>query len=54
MGGPSVRQDAVCFRVDDPDHGFGSVRLYQDIHRPRNGPPFDAGEGGWQLEFPRP
>jgi enterochelin esterase family protein len=54
MGGPSVRHDAVCFRVDDPEHGFDSVRLYQDIHRPRHGPPFDAGEGGWLLEFPRP
>jgi len=54
MGGPSVRHDAVCFRVEDPEHDFGSVRLYQDIHRPRNGPPFAAGEGGWELEFPRP
>jgi enterochelin esterase-like enzyme len=54
MGGPSVGHDAVHFRVDDPERAFGSVRLYQDIHRPRNGPPFDACDGGWELEFARP
>jgi enterochelin esterase family protein len=54
MGGPSVRHDAVCFRVDDPERELQSVRLYQDIHRPRNGPPFDACDGAWELEFPRP
>jgi enterochelin esterase family protein len=30
------------------------VRLYQDIRRPRNGPPFDACDGAWELVFPRP
>jgi enterochelin esterase-like enzyme len=54
MGGPTVGHDAVRFRVDDPDGAFGAVRLYQDIHRPRNGPPFAACDGGWELEFARP
>jgi enterochelin esterase-like enzyme len=54
MGGPSVGHDAVRFRVDDPERALHSVRLYQDILRPRNGPPFDAGDGCWELEFRRP
>jgi enterochelin esterase-like enzyme len=54
MGGPSVGHDGVRFRVEDRERAFGTVRLYQDIQRPRNGPPFDAGEGGWELEFRRP
>ena len=54
MGGPSVGHDAVRFRVEDPERALHSVRLYQDIHRPRNGPPFDAGDGCWELELRRP
>src|SRR3954453_14209097 len=54
MGGPSVGHDAVRFRVEDPERALHCVRLYQDIHRPRNGPPFDPCDGAWELEFPRP
>jgi enterochelin esterase-like enzyme len=54
MGGPSVRDDAVRFRVDDPEGAFHAVRLRQEIRRPRDGPPFDPRDGGWELEFARP
>jgi hypothetical protein len=54
MGGPDVGHDGVRFRVEDPEHAFGIVRLYQDLQRPRNGPDFAALEGGWALDFARP
>jgi enterochelin esterase family protein len=54
MGGPDVGHDAVRFRVEDPEHAFGTVRLYQDIRRPRHGPEFDASDSGWVLDFVRP
>jgi enterochelin esterase family protein len=30
------------------------VRLYQEVGRPRNGPPFERDGGGWRLRLPRP
>jgi enterochelin esterase-like enzyme len=54
MGGPTVGHDGVRFRVEDPERAFGTVRLYQELRRPRNGPPFDACEGGWELALARP
>ena len=37
-GGPEVRADRVVFRLED--HGYTSVRLQQELQRPRSGPPF--------------
>jgi enterochelin esterase family protein len=40
------------FRVQD--HGFSSVRLQQELERPRSGPPFGRHDGYWELEYRRP
>jgi enterochelin esterase family protein len=52
-GGPEVHADRVVFRLED--HGFDSVRLQQELQRPRTGPPFDRADGGghWELEYRR-
>ena len=53
-GGPEVHADRVVFRLED--RGFASVRLQQELQRPRSGPAFaraDAG-GCWELEYRRP
>ena len=53
--GPEVRADGVVFRVED--HGYTSVRLQQELERPRSGPAFgradDGGGGNWELEYRR-
>src|SRR5262245_57783101 len=51
--GPEVRADSVVFRLDD--HGFVSVRLQQELERPRSGPAFKRkdGAGIWELEYRR-
>jgi enterochelin esterase-like enzyme len=52
-GGPQVHADRVIFRLEDD--GFTSVRLQQELERPRSGPAFaraDAG-GHWELEYRR-
>jgi enterochelin esterase-like enzyme len=53
-GGPDVRADRVVFRLED--HGFTSVRLVQELERPRSGPAFARVDGArqWELEYRRP
>src|SRR5215218_9725032 len=51
-GGPVVSPDRVLFRLQD--HGFTSVRLQQELERPRSGPGFARGDGHWELEYRRP
>jgi enterochelin esterase-like enzyme len=52
-GGPQVHADRVIFRLED--HGFTSVRLQQELERPRSGPAFARADGGghWELEYRR-
>ena len=52
-GGPEVHADRVVFRL--ADHGFTSVRLQQELQRPRSGPAFARADGGahWELEYRR-
>jgi enterochelin esterase-like enzyme len=52
-GGPEVRADSVLFRLED--QGFTSVRLQQELERPRSGPAFARADGGgsWELEYRR-
>jgi enterochelin esterase-like enzyme len=54
-GGPDVRADRVVFRLED--HGYTSVRLQQELERPRSGPAFaradEDGGGRWELEYRR-
>ena len=50
--GPDVRADAVVFRVED--RGFTSVRLQQELERPRSGPAFARRPGAWELAYRRP
>ena len=50
--GPEVHADRVVFRLED--HGYTSVRLQQELERPRGGPPFArAGDGMWELVYRR-
>jgi hypothetical protein len=48
-GGPEVRADRVVFRLED--RGYKSVRLQQELERPRSGPAFARVDGGalWHL-----
>jgi enterochelin esterase-like enzyme len=52
-GGPEVHADRVVFRLED--RGFTSVRLQQELERPRSGPAFARAAGGdlWELEYRR-
>jgi enterochelin esterase family protein len=54
--GPRVTPSAVTFRLNDPDRRLAGVTLYQEIRRPRNGPPFRRTVDGaqWRLPFRRP
>lgn len=54
--GPQIGRDQITFRWPDPSHELQQVRLYQEIHRPRNGPDFtyDREESEWVLHFPLP
>jgi enterochelin esterase-like enzyme len=51
--GPDVRADRVIFRLED--RGYTSVRLQQELQRPRSGPAFARADGGdhWELEYRR-
>ena len=55
-GGPRVEGGTVFFRLPDEAGELDSVRLYQEISRPRLGPAFefDDASRSWTLEFPRP
>jgi enterochelin esterase-like enzyme len=52
-GGPEVHADQVVFRLEDQD--FRSVRLQQELERPRSGPAFTRadGSGHWRLAYRR-
>jgi enterochelin esterase-like enzyme len=52
-GGPEVHAGRVVFRLED--RGFTSVRLQQELERPRSGPAFTRADGGghWELEYRR-
>jgi len=54
--GTVVRADHVRFSVFDEDLALESVRLHQEVARPRNGPEFVrfAGSSRWELCFPLP
>jgi enterochelin esterase-like enzyme len=52
--GPVVTPTNVTFLLDDPDEIFEDVRLYQEIERPRSGPPLKRANGAWELTWPRP
>ena len=51
-GGPQVGADRVVFRL--ADHGFASVRLEQELERPRSGPALNRRDAHWELEYRRP
>ena len=51
---PLALADAVDFELPDPERRFERVSLYQEIARPRVGPPFELNGGAWQLRLPRP
>lgn len=53
--GPEVLTDTIRFSFPDPDRELASVRLHQDLVRPRNGPDFVLlpDVKGWVLHFPR-
>src|SRR5215211_8282514 len=52
-GGPEVHADRVVFRLED--RGYVSVRLQQELERPRSGPAFARGNGTgvWELTYRR-
>ena len=50
--GPEVHADRVIFRLED--HGYGAVRLQQELERPRSGPPLRRRDGVWEVEYRRP
>jgi enterochelin esterase family protein len=52
MTGPEVHADRVIFRLED--HGYGAVRLQQELERPRSGPPLRRRDGVWEVEYRRP
>ncbi|MDQ3915519.1 MAG: alpha/beta hydrolase-fold protein [Actinomycetota bacterium] len=54
--GPQVLDDVIVFSLPDPDRALASVRLLQEIRRPRNAPEFlrDVNENVWRAAFLRP
>jgi len=50
--GPEIHANRVVFRL--PDTGYMSVRLQQELERPRSGPPFTRADDGWALAYRRP
>ena len=51
--GPEVRDDAIVFRLADPDHTYAAVGLLQDLRRPRDWTPLERTGDGWSVVFPR-
>ena len=53
---PTISSDHVVFRVADWDSAMEKVELFQEVERPRLGPPFsfDEDESTWHLRFERP
>ena len=54
--GPQVLDDVIVFSLPDGDRALSSVRLLQEIRRPRNAPEFlrNADEDVWRAAFLRP
>src|SRR5215207_2090000 len=52
--GPEVTPDRVIFRVADPDHLLGGVRLTQEVRVPGDQLGFASVPAGWELSLPRP
>ena len=52
---PILGHRDVTFEVPDPNGELEGVNLYQEVQRPRLGPPFvrDTGGGAWRLTFAR-
>ena len=53
---PEVTDRSVTFHLPDPDRALSTVKLLQEVQRPREGPDFNFDEATslWKLEFPRP
>lgn len=51
---PQVGAHSVTFRFPDPHRALASVRLCQEITRPRPGPDFARRAGTWELAWDRP
>ncbi|CAN5481435.1 hypothetical protein BH23ACT9_BH23ACT9_02410 [soil metagenome] len=51
---PVLEDGRIVFRLPDPDHAYASVRLYQEVQRPRDGLAATFGDGVWTVEMPRP
>ena len=54
VAGPSVRDDALTFRVADPDRVLAGVRLVQEARIPAGQLDFSRAAGGWELTVARP
>ena len=52
--GPMVGENTVTFRLDDPDHALGAVRLYQEVRIPGDRLDFRHDGDSWLLEIERP
>lgn len=52
--GPELRDRDIVFRLPDPEHRYRTVRLYQELQRPRDGLVATAADGGWTVTLPRP
>jgi len=52
--GPLVSGSQVVFRLADATHGLESVRLFQEVSWPREGPELERVAAGFEVVFPRP
>lgn len=52
--GPRIDDVEIVFTYRDPWRRFDTVRLAQELVRPRVGPEFEQDRGVWRLRFPRP
>ncbi|MFN2587245.1 MAG: alpha/beta hydrolase [Actinomycetota bacterium] len=54
--GPQVLDEVIVFSLPDPDRALASVRLLQEIRRPRNAPEFlrEPDDDVWRAAFLRP
>ena len=52
--GPRIDDGEIVFTYRDPWRRFDTVRLAQELVRPRVGPEFEQDRGVWRLRFPAP
>jgi enterochelin esterase family protein len=52
--GPRLDGPEIVFAWRDPRRRTESVRLFQEVRRPRIGPEFEPEGGVWRLRLPRP